>query len=168
MTTDEFKAKVLPHYKCMYRVAASVTRSETEAADVVQDALLRLYERRNLLNDVADIKSYCVNAVRNDCLNRIRSKKDYVSTEAADDMDSGENIHAALEWKDLSGIVDRAMNHLQTDQLEVFKLSAFGGFSNAEIADMLGISQGNVRVLLCRARNKIRELLSKNQTYGRG
>lgn len=161
MTADEFKAKVLPHYKCMYRVAASVTRSETEAADVVQDALLKLYERRSRLNDVADIKSYCVNVVRNDCLNKIRDKKDYVSTEAADDIDSGENIHSALEWKDLSSKVVRAMSHLPADQLNVFKLSAFGGFSNAEIADVLGITQGNVRVLLCRARNRIRELLSK-------
>lgn len=168
MTTDEFKAKVLPHYKCMYRVAASVTRSETEAADVVQDALLRLYERRNQLNDIVDIRSYCVNVVRNDCLNKIRDKKDYVSTEVAADMDSGENIHTALEWEDLSGIVDRALSYLPTDQLEVFKLSAFGGFSNAEIADVLGITQGNVRVILCRARNRIKELLSKNQAYGRG
>lgn len=39
MTTEEFKAKILPYYKCMYRVAASVMKSEAEAADVVQDAL---------------------------------------------------------------------------------------------------------------------------------
>ena len=56
MTTEEFKAKILPHYKSMYRVAASVMRSEVEAADVVQDAMLRLYEKKNHLNEVADIK----------------------------------------------------------------------------------------------------------------
>lgn len=161
MTTEEFKAKILPHYRNMYRVAASVMRSDTEAADVVQDAMLKLYEKRNQLNDVADIKSYCIYVVRNACLNVMRSKKEHLTPEEAVDVDSTEDVHNALEWKDLSGIVGRVMNRLPEDQMKVFKLSAFGGFSNAEIADMLGIARGNVRVLLSRARNKIKELLSK-------
>ena len=61
----------------------------------------------------------------------------------------------------MSGRVGKAMNRLPADQRNVFKLSAFGGLSNVEIADMLGITQGNVRVLLSRARNKIKELFSK-------
>ena len=74
MTTEEFKAKILPHYRCMYRIAASVMRSDSEAADVVQDAMLRLYEKRNQLDNVTDIKSYCVYVVRNACINIIRSR----------------------------------------------------------------------------------------------
>ena len=73
MTTEEFKAKILPHYKSMYRVAASFMRSEVEAADAVQDAMLRLYEKKNHLDEVIDIKSYCVYVVRNVCLNTIRT-----------------------------------------------------------------------------------------------
>ena len=161
MTTKEYIARILPHYKCMYRVAASVTRSEAEAADIVQDVLLKLYERRSQLNDIMDVKSFCINVVRNHCLNTIRNRRDDVPTGEAADIYSGEDIHTALEWKDLSGKVVRAMSRLPTDQLNVFKLSTFGGFSNGEIADALGISQGNVRVLLCRARNRIKELLSK-------
>lgn len=161
MTTEEFKAKILPHYKYMYRIAASVMRSDSEAADVVQDAMLRLYERRTQLDNVANVRSYCVYVVRNACLNMIRSKKECINTEDVADMKSPEDIHTALEWKDMSGIVYKAMNRLPADQKIVFKLSAFGGFSNEEIADMLGITQGNVRVLLSRARNKIKELFSK-------
>ncbi len=40
MNSREFKAKILPHYTSMYRVAASVMRSDDEAADIVQDAML--------------------------------------------------------------------------------------------------------------------------------
>ncbi len=161
MTTEEFKAEILPHYRYMYRIAASVMRSDSEAADVVQDAMLRLYERRNQLDNVADIRSYCANVVRYACLNIIRSRKEYISTEEISNIDSSQDIHTALEWKDMSGRVGKAMSRLPTDQRNVFRLSAFGGFSNAEIADMLGITQGNVRVLLSRARNKIKELFSK-------
>ncbi|MCM1504766.1 MAG: hypothetical protein NC127_06180 [Muribaculum sp.] len=56
MTTEEFKAKVLHHYIDMYRVAASVTRNDDEAADVVQDAMIKLWKRRSELKNVADIK----------------------------------------------------------------------------------------------------------------
>lgn len=161
MTTEEFKAKILPHYRYMYRIAASVMRSDSEAVDVVQDVMLRLYERRTQLDNVADIRSYCAYVVRNACLNIMRSRKESISTEEISDIGSSQDIHRALEWKDMSGRVGRAMNRLPEDQRKVFKLSAFGGFSNAEIAYMLGITQGNVRVLLSRARNKIKVLFSK-------
>ena len=146
MTTEEFKAKILPHYRCMYRVAASAMGNQDEAADIVQDAMLRLYERKNQLNNVVDIKSYCIYVVRNACLNKIRSRKNHIATEEVSDIESHEDIHNALEWRDMSGIVGRVISRLPADQLKVFKLSAFGGFSNAEIADMLGITQVNVRV----------------------
>lgn len=161
MSTEEFKAKILPHYRYMYRIAASVMRSDYEAADVVQDVMLRLYERRDQLDEVTDIRFYCAYVIRNACLNIIRRRKEYMSIEEIFDIDSSQDIHTALEWKDMSDKVGKAMNRLPADQRNAFKLSAFGGFSNAEIADMLGISQGNVRVLLSRARNKIKELFSK-------
>lgn len=161
MTTEEFKAKILPYYRSMYRVAASVTGSEVEAADIVQDAILRLYEKRNQLKDIVDIKSYCLYVVRNACINIMRSRKEHVATEDIADVSSTEDIHNALEWRDITGMVGKTMNRLPANQRKVFKLSAFGGFSNAEISDMLGITQGNVRVLLSRARNKIKELFSK-------
>ena len=154
MTTEEFKAKILPHYKSMYRVAASFMRSEVEAADAVQDAMLRLYEKKNHLDEVIDIKSYCIYVVRNVCLNTIRTKKGHLIADELTDIESSEDIQNDLEWRDMSGRVGKAMNRLPADQRNVFKLSAFGGFSKVEIADMLGITQGNVRVLLSRARNK--------------
>ena len=161
MTTEEFKVKILPHYRCMYRIAASVMKSDVEASDVVQDVMLKLYERRNQLKDVVDIRSYCINVVRNACLNIMRGRKDIVVSEETIDVESMEDIQTSLEYRDMKGIVGKIMDCLQVDQKNVLKLSAFGGFSNAEIAEMLGLSQGNVRVLLHRARHKIKELMSK-------
>lgn len=161
MNSREFKAKILPHYTSMYRVAASVMRSDDEAADIVQDAMLRLFEKRNQLENIVDTKSYCINVVRNACLNKLRSKKQHLSTDEVTDIDSAEDVHTELEWRDFYGIVSKAMTRLPVDQRNVFRMSVYGGFSNIEIAELLGITQGNVRVLLSRARIKIRKLLSK-------
>lgn len=97
MTTEEFKAKILPHYRYMYLIAASVMGNDAEAADVVQDVMLRLYEKRNRFDDVSDIRSYCVYVVRNACLNIMRSRKEHITTEDVADIDSLEDIHTALE-----------------------------------------------------------------------
>lgn len=161
MNSREFKAKILPHYTSMYRVAASVMRSDDEAADIVQDAMLRLFEKRNQLENIVDTKSYCINVVRNACLNKLRAQKQHLSTDEVTDIDSAEDVHTELEWRDFYGIVSKAMTRLPVDQRNVFRMSVYGGFSNIEIAELLGITQGNVRVLLSRARIKIRKLLSK-------
>lgn len=161
MNSREFKAKILPHYTSMYRVAASVMRSDDEAADIVQDAMLRLFEKRNQLENIVDTKSYCINVVRNACLNKLRGKKQHLSTDEVTDIDSAEDVQTELEWRDFYGIVSKAMTRLPVDQRNVFRMSVYGGFSNIEIAELLGITQGNVRVLLSRARIKIRKLLSK-------
>lgn len=87
MTTEEFKAKILPHYRYMYLIAASVMGNDAEAADVVQDVMLRLYEKRNRFDDVSDIRSYCVYVVRNACLNIMRSRKEHITTEDVADID---------------------------------------------------------------------------------
>ena len=89
------------------------------------------------------------------------AKKQHLSTDEVTDIDSAEDVHTELEWRDFYGIVSKAMTRLPVDQRNVFRMSVYGGFSNIEIVELLGITQGNVRVLLSRARIKIRKLLSK-------
>lgn len=163
MNNDEFKAEIQPHYRLMYRVAASVLKNDDEAADAVHDAVLIIFERRNQLKDVPNVKQYCLSVVRNTCLNLIRDRKVYVEIDKAGDIESNENedVYNIMESKELSDYVARVIERLPADQKRVFQLSAFGGFSNAEIANLLGITQGNVRVILSRARKKIKVLFSK-------
>lgn len=159
MNNDEFKAKIQPHYRLMYRVAVSVLRNDDEAADAVHDAVLKLFEKRNQLEYISNIKQYCLSVVRNTCLNIIRDRKVYIDINELKDIESNENAHNTLEYSDISNSITRVLKHLPDDQKMVFQLSAFGGFSNAEIANMLGITQGNVRVILSRVRKKIKVLI---------
>lgn len=161
MNNEEFKTIILPQYKHMYRVAISVMKNDCEAMDAVQDAMLRLWEKRNQLKEISNIKLYCLNVIRNTCLNIIRDKKVSIEIDKVGDIESDEDINNTVEGKHLSHIVIKAMNRLPSDQKKVLQLSAFGGFSNADIAEVLGTTQGNVRVILSRARKNIRVLLSK-------
>lgn len=159
MNNNEFKARIQSHYRLMYRVAVSVLENEEEAIDAVHDAVLKLFEKRNQLDHISNLRQYCLRVVRNTCLNTIRNRKVFVDINDYTYIDSNENIHNIIECKDLSNMVMRAIERLPAEQKRVFKLSAFGGLSNAEIADILGITQGNVRVILSRVRKFIKEIL---------
>lgn len=159
MNNDEFKARIRSHYRLMYRVAASVLENDEEAIGAVHDAVLKLFEKRNQLEHISNIKQYCISVVRNICLNIIRDRKVFVDINDYTYVESNENIHNIMEYRDLSNFVMRIIERLPSEQKRVFQLSAFGGLSNAEIANMLGITQGNVRVILSRARKLIKEML---------
>ncbi len=161
MTSEEFKVIILPYYKNMYRVAASIMRSNDAAADAVQDAMLRLWHSRDKLKNVRDLESYCNNVARNVCINTIQRIKITSSADTIPDVMSDDDVHDRVEWRDYSTFVNRAINRLPEDQRYVLRLSTYGGLSNSEISELLGISQVNVRVMLSRARNRLKELLSK-------
>ena len=93
MTSEEFKVIILPYYKNMYRVAASIMRSNDEAADAVQDAMLRLWHSRDKLKNVRDLKSYCNNVARNVCINTIQRIKITSSADTIPDVMSDDDVH---------------------------------------------------------------------------
>lgn len=159
MLTEEFKKMVLPYHKDMYRVAYSILGGCDAAGDAVQDAMLNLWSSRNKLRNVADIKSYCLSAVRNTCIKALRRNKNMTFEPDTPEITSDEDIHNSVELKDSMELIDAAIRRLPVDQRYVLRLSAYGGFSNEEIADLLGISNGNVRILLCRARKRLKDIL---------
>lgn len=107
MNNEEFKAKIQPYYRLMYRVAASVLRNDDEAADAVHDAVLKLFERRNKLDNTPNLKQYCLSVVRNTCLNIIRDLKIYIEIDEVINIASDEDMYSTLEYREISDYVKR-------------------------------------------------------------
>lgn len=157
MNSEEFKAKIEPLYRIMYRVAMSALRNEDEAADAVHDTVLKLFDRRNQLENISNFKSYCLCALRNICLNIKRNRKVSLEITEVKEIHSDYTPYDIIYYNDLSNKVKTVLEQLPVNQKKVFQLSAFGGFSNSEIAEMLGVTQGSVRMILSRVRKKIKE-----------
>ena len=64
MTTQEFKDKIMPHHGAMFRVASAILSDSEEAADAVQDSMMRLWQYRDRLAAVADLRTYCIVTAR--------------------------------------------------------------------------------------------------------
>lgn len=166
MNAVKFKEKYIPYHQKMYRVAYRLLEDAQDAEDMVQEAYIKLWNKRDELEYIDNIESYCVVLQRNLCLDFLRSKakRHLQSTEEVaipDKMVLIDEIEINDEIKHLESIISR----LPEQQQRIMKLRHFEDYSNEEIEQIMGLSSVNVRVLLSRARKKIKELFNQQSHY---
>lgn len=156
MTAEEtYRQKYLPLYPRLFNAAYALLANEDDAADAVQDAMVKLWDRRDKLLNIEMPLGYALTLVRNIAIDTLRSRKPLEPPDA--------NLAAQIpEEPDTEAFIRRAIQALPEAQREVLTLSAFGRLSGAEISSITGLSADNVRQLLCRARRKLREIYSKH------
>ena len=156
---DEFREKFLPLHPCLYRTAYALLGNAQDAEDMVQEAYLKLWNKRNELEIRASSKAYCNTLVRNLCFNLMQTRQ-YQSEESLPenfDPCSDENIEQKAEASDEEALLKQLIDHLPTLQKEVLWLRDINGCSFEEIEQATGLTPVNIRVILSRARKKIRE-----------
>lgn len=164
-TTDiaeaDLTALVREYSGLLYRVALSVLRNPAEAEDVVQDAFLRVLQRRHSLAAVIDIRPWLVRIAWNLALDRVRRAR----PDQLDDLFAAGLVAAGLpadqalaEAGQIKQVL-RAMERLPKKERQALLLSAMDELSTAEIGDILGRSESSVRSLLFRARAHLRQRL---------
>lgn len=160
MTEKEFRTKIIPLRRLMYGQALRMGIPPDDAADAVQDTQIRLWHRRdNVPRKETELKLYCMAALRNECLTRLRLKKDIKPLEEAGTESSEEIL--SVETNDFKRHLEIMIETLPSTQRQVIRLSAFGEYETAEIAETLGQTETNVRQLLSRGRKKLREMMDK-------
>ncbi|MGL4492572.1 MAG: sigma factor, partial [Tannerellaceae bacterium] len=73
MNADTFKKRLLPFHRKLYCIAFHYLEREDEAEDMVQEVYLKLWERKEDLEAIANIEAFAVKMIRNLCLDRIKS-----------------------------------------------------------------------------------------------
>ncbi len=163
MNTSEFKRKILPLNGSMYMAALRITGSVADAEDVVQDVCLRLWERRKSLDGVENLSAYVVTMVRHRALDMMSGGDRGRSTADSDQMpdrESDTDASSALESaQEVRRLLD-AIDKLPDKESEIIKLKHIEGLEMNDIVTATGLSAGNIRVILFRARNHIRKLLN--------
>ena len=156
MDKNRFEIELLPCYKRMYSACLTIIRDRDEAADAVQETYARLWERRNDLDRLDSIEAYALTIAKRICINKLHSREIITETDNNSDSETGE--HNTFEHADELRLVRSLMKQLPENQRKAVELSAYGGCSNDEIAELTGESSANVRQLLSRGRKKLKEL----------
>ncbi|MDR2814058.1 MAG: sigma-70 family RNA polymerase sigma factor [Prevotellaceae bacterium] len=146
----------------MYRFALAFVKRRDEAEDVIQDVSMNLWKRRTSLGSVRSVEAYAMSAVKNRCMDYLRSmqgKTDELTKSAHTAHE--QTPYASVEQADMVAQVKKLIEGLPVQQQMVIRLRDVEGYELDEVAEILGMSEGAVRTGLSRARQKIREQLFK-------
>lgn len=158
MDAARFKKMFLPYHRKLYGVALRLLENEEDAEDVVQEAYLKLWDKRSTLSIIQNPEAFCTTLVKNLCFDLLRSGQytwnrqqvqlaDNLPLASSDDIEAYDNAQAVKE----------IVSHLPQQQQRVILLHDLKGCSYEEVEKITGMNAINLRVTLSRARKKIRE-----------
>lgn len=169
MKIIDFRHELLPLKDKMFRLALRITLNRAEAEDVTQDILLRVWEQRESLGELRSLEAYVLTAVRNLALDRVAKTDnanvslDGVQTDA---FDSAPRPDEDMEQQESLKRVREIMNGLPEAQRTALQLREIEGHSYRETADIMNVSEANVKVLIFRARQAVKNKIDKIENYG--
>ena len=161
--SDDFAEYVAARGPAMLRLAYVLTGNAADAEDVVQIVYLRLARRSGPELDEG-AGGYLHRSAVNAALDVVRSRQraGWVPLEdagGAEPASAAADPEADQRRRDLRRQLRLALSRLSPRAAEMFALRYFEGFGNNEIAELLGVSQGVVAVLLHRTRARLRKEL---------
>ena len=163
MKEIDFQTDLLPLKNKLYRLAQRITLDSLEAEDVVEDTLVRVWERRRALSEVENLEVYCTTICRNLALDRAE-RKDAQHTALDDSLnataDAAALPDAQLEADERLKWVRRSFEKLPEKQRTALQLRDIDGHTYQEVATAMNISESDVKVTLHRARQTLKDMLS--------
>lgn len=163
-----FRDDVLPLKDKIFRLALRITLSRAEAEDIVQDVLIKVWNRRDDLAEVDSIEAYSLTVCRNLSLDRLQRKEndnvnldDAPPTEADDAPPDLQMIR-----NERIGNIKRFIERLPIPQRAAMQLRDMEGKTYKEISAITGQTEEQVKVNIFRARQYIRKQIEKIENYG--
>ncbi len=149
------------HWRNLVRLSVLLVRDQGVAEEVVQDAFIALHGRWRRLRDPDKALAYLRQAVVNRSRSALRHRG-VVERHAAAERPTAPlpgADEATLDHARRSRVLD-ALRELPTRQREVLTLRYYLDLSEAEIADLLGVSRGSVKTHASRGAGALRALLA--------
>lgn len=149
-------------YAQLVRVAEAIMYERAPAEEVVQDVMLEVWRRRDVMPVPESVRGYLLQSTRNRALNHLRRRKVERSGEPHVTATLHPPLHAdafAVE-EELDVALKAAVADLPDRCREIFELSRVHGLKYGEIAEALGISIKTVETQMGKALRRLRERLA--------
>jgi RNA polymerase sigma-70 factor (ECF subfamily) len=160
-----FQADILPLKNELYRLALRITMNAAEAEDVVQETMMKVWNRREQWEQIESIEAFCLTICRNLSLDKLRRMDN--QTQSLDAAYDPKDFHVASNpeeqavQRDRIQLVRQLINMLPEKQRSCMQLRDMEGKSYKDIAAILGITEEQVKVNIFRARQTIKERFQK-------
>src|SRR5438093_9679502 len=150
-----------PIYNYVLRMVGDADR----AADIAQDTFIKAYRKLDILTDATSTRSWIYRIATNTAIDEMRRRR-WVrpmgedAERHAQRPDERPGPEAQVIGAMLDDRLERAILRLQPNRRQCLLLSDVEDMSAQQIGEVMGMSHGAVRVLLCRARGEMRKLLA--------
>ena len=166
MTAEEFKNKAIPISRKLYPMLFRILKSEEETRDALQDLMLKLWSKRKELEKCVNLEAYIITMAKHHCFDLLKKKKPSAMGKKEDtrtiNIESNDTNPELIEkYECVHRIIEKLPEKLQT----VIRLRDIDGFTFEEIKEMTGFDLPYLRVILSRARMKVKQEVEKIYNY---
>ncbi|MEM9834863.1 MAG: sigma-70 family RNA polymerase sigma factor [Bacteroidota bacterium] len=164
MSAQRFHEQVWPLRDRLYRLALRLVGEGAEAEDVVQETMIKIWEKRTDLDEIHNLEGWCMRLVRNLGIDKLRSRQRKGLTsldQAALMQENGAGPARQLEGKDAMEQLQKMLQNLPEQRRLVVQLREIEGLSYKEIAAALDISVDQVKTDIHRGRQQLRRTLTQ-------
>ena len=170
MKKISFRNDVLPLKNELFRLALRITLNRVEAEDVVQETMIKVWNRRDKWEEIESIEAFCLTICRNIAIDKTR-KAENQNQSLADEHDAPDHSYSSnpeeqAMQQDRVRLVRRLIDNLPEKQRSVMQLRDIEGKSYKEIAQILAISEEQVKINIFRARQTIKQKFIETEKYG--
>ena len=122
MQEISFRDNILPLKDKLFRLALRITFDRAEAEDIVQDALIKVWNKRDEWGELESIEAYCLTVVRNLAIDRSQKKEaqNLTLTPETQEMPDAQTPESQFERNEQFQLVHRLVNELQASGLPAF------------------------------------------------
>jgi len=155
-----YEALVGPSLDRFYGLAYQLMRNQDDAADVVQEALIKAYRSIGSFRGEADFLTWVTRILRNTVLDELkRAVRRHEEPVEVLPESLDRSLETKAEQKELAQIVHESIGQLSPKLREPLVMYDIEGFAYEEISQILGLNIGTVKSRLNRARESLRQKL---------
>lgn len=171
MKTISFQHDVLPLKNQLFRLALRITLDRAEAEDIVQDTLLKVWEKHGEWEKIDSIEAYSLAICRRLSIDKTRRAGRRNISLSADNpppepLSHQPDPHEETVRSDKVNIVRCIIDSLPEAQRSCIQLRDIEGKTYKDIADILSMTEEKVKVNIFRGRQKIKEQFNQKEQYG--
>ena len=168
MREVSFRNDVLPLKDKLFRLALRITCNSSEAEDIVQDTLIKVWSKRDQWTELDSIEAYSLTVCRNLAIDRAQLKINESAelNEETDTRPDASSPYDDLVREERLTLVHRLIDALPERQRTIVQLRDIEEKSYKEIATILNLSEEQVKVNLFRARQRIKQQYKEIDDYG--
>ena len=169
MKKISFRNDILPLKNELYRLALRITLNPAESEDIVQETMIKVWNRRDQWDQIDSIEAFCLTICRNLALDKMKRMDNQSQSLNEGEHDAPDNSYTSnpeeqAMQQDRIALIRRLIDSLPEKQRSVMQLRDFEGKSYKEIANIMAISEDQVKVNIFRARQAIRQKYLETET----